>query len=231
MIAKLIAASLLVGSSAASAGQDVARSSTRDGARAVWPHMHQCSLQPVSRLAIKTKGTSAQRAAVGDWDGDGWNRIDLHLAGPPNGGGPTITAHAINTKGTGTSGRFTGSDYQGRLKVACVTSPVTGGEAAQKAAMSSFAFMSADGKGVGWSCSVSGSEDKPAFRIALLVPTILGQAQPTVVDRSASWSWGASNGRVSIVPRSAENSDSWHVACSSKEPRNTNYDLAVLKKA
>ena len=225
MIARLIIASLLAATSTASAGQDIAPSARFFAA---WPHMHKCTLEAASKLAIKTKGTSAHRSPVaGDVDGDGW-RIDLQLAGSPDGsGGPMNSARAITTKGTGATVRA-GVINQNPIGVDCVTSQVTGDEVAQKAAMSSFAFTSADGKGVGWSCSVSGSEDKPVFRVSLLVPTILGQGE-TPLGKS-SWSWGVSNSRVSIVPRSAENSEGWHVACSSKEPRNTNYDLAVIKK-
>lgn len=229
MIARLIIASLLVGTSTASVGQGAGRSAA-DGSTNQWARMHQCTLAPVSKLAIKTKGTGAQRTAAGDWDGDGWSRIDLVVTGSP-GGSAGLTAHAIDTKGTGAnSGRMTGSDFQGRVEAACVTTQVTGDEAAQKATLSSFNYMRADGKGVGWSCSVSGTEDKPVFRVKTVVPTILGQAEPTVVGKSADWSWGASNGRASIVPRGVEHSDSWNVACSSKEPRVTNYDLAVIKK-
>ena len=240
MIAKLIIASLLAGTSTASVGQEAGRSAA-DGSTSQWPLLHQCTLT-VSKLAIKTKGTNAQRGRVGDWDGDGWSRIDLHLAGSPGGsGGPTISAHAINTKGTGAAGRSikeigisvkssrVSVRNQSPIGVDCVTTQVTGDEAAQQASMASFAFMRADGAGVGWSCSVSGSEDKPVFRVSLLVPTILGQGETPL--GKLGWEWGEKNSRVSIVPRSAETSDSWHVACSSKEPRNTNYDLAVLKKA
>ena len=228
MIAKLIIASLLAGTSTASVGQEAGRSAA-DGSTSQWPLLHQCTLT-VSKLAIKTKGTSAQRGRAGDWDGDGWSRIDLHLAGSPGGsGGPTISAFAINTKGTGANSGRREVTNQNPIGLDCVKSEVTGDEAAQKATMSSFAFMRADGKGVGWSCSVSGSEDKPVFRVSLLVPTILGQGETPL--GKLGWEWGEKNSRVSIVPRSAENSDSWHVACSSKEPRNTNYDLAVLKKA
>ncbi len=245
MIANNVIFTMLATGLVAPLAQDVTKSPATEAARAMWPHMHQCTLAPVSRLAIKTKGTSAQRSLVeGDSDG-GWTRIDLHLAGLPDGsGGPTISAHAINTKGTGantgrtssdiaintkgtgtSSGRMSGSDFQGRIEVACVSSQVVGDEATQKATMASFNYMRADGTGLGWSCSVSGSEDKPVFRIDLLIPTILGQA-----EKSASWSWGVSNSRVSIIARSAEQSDNWHVACASKEPRTMNYDLAVMKK-
>lgn len=225
---RIIIAIVLATASVAGNGQEVARGA--DGPRAIWPHMHQCTLAPPSRLAIKTKGTGAQRIRVGDLDGDGWSRIDLRLAGSPDGsGGPTISAHAINTKGTGASGRMSGSDMQGRVEVACVTSQLAGDDAAQKATMSSFAFMRTDGQGVGWSCSVSGSEEKPVFRIGLLVPTILGQAE-SAPGKAASWSWGVSNSGVAIVKRSVDYSDSWHVACSSKEPRASGYDLAVMKK-
>jgi hypothetical protein len=57
MIAKLVIASLLAGTSAASAGQDAAR--TADGAAPSGPRIHQCTLAPVSNFAINTKGTGA----------------------------------------------------------------------------------------------------------------------------------------------------------------------------
>lgn len=227
MIAKLVIASVLVASSVSGSALENLRGA--DGSTAQWPHMHQCTLDAVSNFTVTNTGgvaTGTLRVA-GEIT---VSRIDLRVTGAP-GGSPTITAYAINTKGTGANSGRSGVTNQNPIGVDCVKSEVTGNAAAQKAAASAFAFMSADGKSVGWSCSVSGTEDNPVFSVALLVPTILGQAQPTVVDRSASWSWGVSNSRVSIVPRSAENSDSWHVACSSKEPRNTNYDLAVLKKA
>lgn len=225
MIAKLIIACMLAGSAVSISAHGPARN-VDGSAKAVWPHMHQCTLDAVSKLAIKTKGTGAQRSGVGgDSNTAGWSRIDLQLAGSPDGsGGPTINAHAINTKGTGAAGRAEVIN-QNPIGVDCVTSHVTGDEAAQKAAMSSFAFTSADGKGAGWTCSVSGSEDAPVFRIGLLVPTILGQA-----ERRADYSLSGHGGRVSIVARGIEHGDSWHVACLSKEPRSTNYDLAVLKK-
>lgn len=228
MIGKLIIASMLAGSAIAVSAQGPARSADRS-AKALWPHMHQCTLDAVSKLAIKTKGTGAQRSgAGGDPNGAGWSRIDLHIAGSPDGsGGPRISARGIIIKGTGADPSRAEVTNQNPIGIDCVTSPVTGDEVAQKAAMSSFAFMSADSTGVGWSCSVLGSEEKPVFRIALLVPAMAETPQ----GKAASWSWGESNSQVSIVPRSVEHSDSWHVACSSKEPRNTNYDLALLKKA
>ena len=227
MIAKLIIASLLAGTSTASVGQDAGRPAA-DGSTNQWPLIHQCTLA-VSKLAIKTKGTGAQRSgAGGDSDGAGWSRIDLNVAGSPGGsGGPTISARGVVVKKPdGASGRADVTN-QNPIGVDCVTSHVTGDEAAQKAAASAFAFMSADGTGVGWSCSLSGSEEKPVFRIALLVPAKVETPQ----GKAVSWSWGETNSHVSIVARGVEHSDSWHVACSSKEPRNTNYDLAVLKKA
>ena len=248
MAAKLVIASLLAGTSVAASGQPAA--GRADASAAVGPLMHQCNLSPVgSSFAINTKGTGANSGRAAGGATTGWSRIDLHLAGPPGGGaGPTITAFAINTQGTGTSsgraikieigaaGQKSGEvRNQIPIGIDCVKSVVAGDEAAQKASLASFAFMSADGKGLGWSCSVSGSEEKPQFVVGLLVPTILGQAErsaaPGATARS-EWSWGVSNstGRVSIVPRSAENNDSWHVACTSKESGKYGYDLAVLKK-
>ncbi|MEP6982521.1 MAG: hypothetical protein ABI853_02620 [Sphingomicrobium sp.] len=227
MIAKLIIASLLAGTSTASVGQDAGRSPA-DGSTNQWPLMHQCTLA-VSKLAIKTKGTGAQRSPVGEqWDSAGWSRIDLDFAGSPDHSrGPTIRARGIVVKKPEAASGRTDVTNQSPIGVDCVTSPVTGDEVAQKATMSSFAFMSADSTGIGWSCSVLGSEEKPVFRIALLVPAKVETPQ----DKAVSWSWGERNSHVSIVARGVEHNDSWHVACSSKEPRNTNYDLAVLKKA
>ena len=225
MIAKLVIASVLVASSVSGSALENLRGA--DGSTSQWPHMHQCTLDAVSNFTVTNTGgvaTGTLRVA-GEIT---VSRIDLRVTGAP-GGSPTITAHAINTKGTGANSGRSGVTNQNPIGVDCVKSEVTGDAAAQKATMSSFAFMRADGKGVGWSCSVSGSEDKPVFRVSLLVPTILGQGETPL--GKLGWEWGEKNSRVSIVPRSAENSDSWHVACSSKEPRNTNYDLAVLKKA
>lgn len=227
MIAKLVIASVLVASSVSGSALENLRGA--DGSTAQWPLMHQCTLDAVSNFTVTNTGgvaTGPLRVA-GEIT---VSRIDLRVTGAP-GGSPTITAYAINTKGTGAnSGRASGA-VRNQLPIGldCVKSVLTGDEAAQRAALASFAFISANGKGLGWSCSVSGSEEKPVFRVSLLVPTILGQGETPL--GKLSWSWGEKNSRVSIVPRSAENSDSWHVACSSKEPRNTNYDLAVLKKA
>lgn len=228
MIARLITASMLASGSVSALAQ-AAPQGTGETARAMWPHMHQCTIAAAGRLAIKTKGTSAHRSSLASDRGE-WSRIDLQFAGSPgSGGGPAITAHAINTKGTGANtGRATMAD-RNPIGVDCVAS-VTGDSAAQKATLSSFAYMRADGGGLGWSCSVSGSEDRPVFRIGLLVPTILGQAE-SPLGKAAGYSLSGHGNQVSIVRRGVEHSDSWHVACSSKEPRNTNYYLAVLKKA
>lgn len=227
MITKLIIASLLAGTSTASVGQDAGRPAA-DGSTNQWPLIHQCTLDAVSKLAIKTKGTGAHRSQVGDWDDDGWSRIDLNVAGSPGGtGGPTITARGVIVKQPGGASGRADVTNQNPIGVDCVTSHVTGDEAAQKAAASAFAFMSADSTGIGWSCSVLGSEEKPVFRIGVKVPAKIETPQ----SKAVSWSWGETNSHVSIVARGVEHSDTWHVACSSKEPRNTNYDLAVLKKA
>lgn len=227
MITDLVIISLLAGSSAAASAQPALRTAAP---LAVWPHMHQCTITP---------GPSAE-----------WSRIDIGLAGSPaDPAGPTITAHAINTKGTGAAGRTamaiktkgTGAQrqaYKGSPitvkaitrsgAVNCAKSAVTGGEAERKAAEAQFAFMQADGRGLGWSCTVSGSEDNPTFVVGLFVPAPAGAAGSARAD----WSWGATNsgGRVSIVPHSAEAGNNWHIACASKEPRKTGYDLAVIKK-
>ena len=210
MTAKLVIAALLASSSAPAFGQDAARTASA-GAAAVWPHMHQCTIRPAST--------------------DDWTRIDLHLANPASGdGGPTITAHAINTKGTGAAGRLMarlaiktkGTNAQraaAPLAIECATSAVTGDNAAQKASLASLAYMRTDGNGPGWSCSVSGTKAAPTFHIGLLVPAASARSAATPTGYA-----------VSIVSHGVEHSDSWHVACKAKEPKNTGYDLAVIKK-
>jgi len=249
MISKIVIASVLAASSVSGSAQEAMPASqparSADGSTSQWPRMHQCTLDAVSNFTLtNTGGVSTGRSSIA---GEiSVSRIDLQVTGSP-GGSPTITAHAINTKGTGqTSGRASagGVKNQNPIGIDCVTSEVTGDEAAQKASMVSFTFTSRNAKGVGWSCSVSGSEEKPVFVVGLLVPTILGQAerdltrasdasagQGASAGKAASWSWGVSNNRVSIVTRSAENSDNFHVACASKEPRKANYDLALMTKA
>ena len=245
MIAKLVLASLLATPWVSGTAQETMHGA--DGSTAQWPHMHQCALHAVSNFTVQNTGgvtTGALRQAGEIM----MTRIDLEVAGAP-GGSPTITALAIKTKGTGAQ-RQTYNGHATTLKaiarangemrnqtpigVDCVTSVVTGDEAAQKATLASFAFMSADGKGLGWSCSVSGSEDKPQFTVGLLVPAILGQADRGAgprTDAKSEWSWGTSNrsSRVSIVPRDAGNNDRWHIACAPTGSRKYGYDLAVLK--
>ncbi len=224
MIAKFVIASLLAGTSAAGVGQDAAR--TADGSTNQWPTIHQCTLAPVNNFAINTKGTGAH-SGRSSMAGEYLSRMDLQVTGTP-GGSPTISAHAINTKGTGAnSGRMSGA--RSPIAVACVTSQLTGDTAAQKASLASFNYMRAGAKSVGWSCSVSGSEEQPVFSVGLLVPTILGQAE-SPLGKAASWSWGVSNNRVSIVPRGAVQRGGWQYACPSDEPRKTNYDLVMMSK-
>ena len=227
MIAKLVIASLLAGTSAASSGQSAPR--TADGSTNQWAKVHQCTLAPVSNFTVTnsggvTSGTLRMAEIT-------LTRIDLQVTGSP-GGTPTITAYAINTKGTGTSSgrsineigisvksKRTGSEMRNRspIGVACVSSQWTG-DAAQKVSFNDIHFMRAGAKSVGWTCSVSGSEDRPVFSVGLLVPTILGQA-----ERSA---WGL-GGRMSIVPRGTAQRGSESFACASTKPSTGNYDMAM----
>jgi len=69
--------------------------------------------------------------------------------------------------------------------------PRAGQQFRKKASMVDFHFTSRNAMSVGWSCSVSGSEEAPVFSVGLLVPTILGQAERA--------SWGVGRG---ILPMS-----------------------------
>ncbi len=238
MISRIVVASMLAASSVSGSAQQGVRSA--DGAKAYWPHMHQCTLEPVSNFTVTNMGgMSTGRAISGSavWTGP-VSRIDLQVTGAP-GGSPMISAHAINTKGTGTSsGRSINeigiavkskrmSSGQSPVGVACVTSEVTGDAEAQKASMVDFHFTNRDSKSVGWSCSVSGSEEAPVFSVGLLVPTTLGQAERVVYTANV----GTGHSGVSIVPRGTAPPGSESFACASKEPRNVSYDLAQMKKA
>ena len=223
MIAKLVIASLLAGTSAASVGQGAPR--TADASTNQWARVHQCTLAPVNNFTVTNTGsvTTGSLRIAGEIT---MTRIDLQVSGSP-GGSPTITAFAINTKGTGhSSGRMSSKvRNQQPIGVDCVSSQLSGDAAAQKATMVDFHLSRGGAKSVGWSCSVSGSEDKPVFSVGLLVPTILGQAE------RAAFSWGMSNGRMSIVPRGAVKTSIWNVPCASKTPRGAGYDLVMMKKA
>ena len=225
MIAKLVIASVLVSSSVSGSALENLRGA--DGSTAQWPVMHQCTLNEVSNFTVTNTGgaSTGPLRVAGEIT---VSRIDLRVTEAP-GGSPTITALAINTKGTGAnSGRASGAGRnQLPIGIDCVKSVVTGDEAAQKAALAPFAFMSADGKGIGWSCSVSGSEEKPVFRVGVFMPATLVQASAS----RATWSRAGSkySGPVSIVRRSAGNSESGHVACASNQ-RQLDYDLVMNKK-
>ena len=113
--------------------EDAAR--TADGAATSGPHIHQCTLAPVSNFAINTKGTGAQsgRSPIAEIT---VTRIDLQVSASPGGSAsPTITAHAINTKGTGVnSGRISSEvkvKNQLPIGIDCVSSQWTGDAAAQ----------------------------------------------------------------------------------------------------
>lgn len=224
VISKIVIASMLAASSVS--GSSPAAAQTVDGAKAYWPHMHQCTLGPVSNFTVtKTGGMSTGRSSMA---GEYVRRIDLQVTGSP-GGSPTITAHAINTKGTGANSGRPSAALRDRspIVVACVTSQLTGDPAAQKVSISSFNYMGRNTRGVGWSCSVSGGEDKPVFSVGLLVPTILGQAERVVFAANVA----TAHSSVSIVPRGAAARGSESFACASKAPRKANYDLVMMTKA
>lgn len=182
----------------------------------------------ITAHAINTKGTGAAGRSI--------NEIGIAVKS-----GRASNDMAINTKGTGqSSGRMSGAlSNHGPVAVACVTSQLSGDAAAQKVSISSFNFMGRNARSVGWSCSVSGSEDSPVFSVGLLVPTTLSTAQPTVIGKAARFNvdpyaetisrWGMSN-RVSIVPRGTAPGGGESFACASTEPRKTNYDLAMMSK-
>ncbi len=223
MISRIVIASMLATSSVSGSAQ--AAGQTADGAKAYWPHMHQCTLDPVSNFTVtNTGGVSSGRSSMA---GEYVRRIDLQVSATP-GGSPTITAHAINTKGTGAAGKMSGAlRNHSPVGVACVASQLSGDAAAQKVSISSFNYMGRNAKRVGWSCSVSGSDDKPVFSVGLLVPTILGQAERLVFAANVA----PTHSSVSIVPRGTAPRGSESFACASKEPRKGNYDLAMMKKA
>ena len=201
-------------------------------AMAVWPHMHQCTLDAVAGFA----------------DGDAaTQRIDLVIGAPTaTGAAPTIAAHAINTKGTGASGRAAadhaintkGTGAAGRamstapmqdraVAAACTGMPLPADANARAAALRIFSFATPEGGGPGWTCSVSGSDDEPVFRVALLEPGTAAVAPATA--RTASWSLGASHPGASIVRHGVEHADSWSVPCASAAGGKPRYDLAIAK--
>jgi len=257
MISKIVIASVLAASSVSGSAQEAMRSA--DGSTSQWLTMHQCTLAPVSNFTVTNTGsmpTGVLRIA-GEIT---MSRIDLQVSGTP-GGSPTITAFAINTKGTGANSGRMSSDHaintkgtgvtSGRsineigisvkskrmssarspIGVACVTSQLTGDAATQKVDYAVFrpskSTSRAGAKSVGWTCSVSGSEEQPVFSVGLLVPTILGQAERVVF--AANMATG--NNRVSIIPRGAVQRGFEGWPCASKEPRKANYDLALMTKA
>ena len=225
MISRIVIATMLAASSVSGSAQDAVQPT--DGATAYWPHMHQCTLDAVSNFTVTNMGgvATGRSRIAGEIT---MTRIDLSVTGAP-GGSPTITAFAINNKGTGhSSGRMSGA--QSPIGVACVASPSTGDAGTQKVSISDFHFMRSNDKSLGWSCSVSGSEEQPVFSVGLLVPTILGQAEAPL-DKAASWSWGESNHRVSIVPRGTAPRGSEQFACTSTGARTAGYDLVMMKKA
>lgn len=235
MFRNVFCASLLLTTSVAALAQDKGPS-TATADRAVWPYMHECTVtpapvptevtSPIPSIGVVVKKNTHRTAAPPAWD-----RIDLRfdVATPPPGGTiPTVSGHAINTKGTGANtGRSTKPD--GTVAISCTGRALAADAATQKVNMQDFHRGS---QGAGWACAVTGSEDAPQFTLKLLVPTAGGQATEWSFGQSNSGHSGVSGhghgtGRVSIVPRGLKSDDSLRIACSSSTARSKNYDLAV----
>ncbi|MDQ3079037.1 MAG: hypothetical protein M3R03_03450 [Pseudomonadota bacterium] len=248
MIKKLICASMLVTSSVPVLGQDVVRSPSASD-RALWPHMHQCTVtpgagwtgsdnSPIPSIGVVVKKNIAKRMMNAPR-----GRIDLQFALTPpatTGAGPTVSGFAINTKGTGTSSGRGGAESGASATVACAAhfrDDPYAEDAARAAAADMFLQMPRNARAAGWACSVTGSEQSPRFVLTLLVPTILGQAErnrdPVNGVGRSEWSWGVSNSgtrRMSIVPRGVKIAGASQIACTSAVPNmKSNHELAVEK--
>lgn len=242
MVGRMVIASMLAAVSLTSYGHGA--EAAVEESKALWPHMHRCTLDPVDQFAINTKETGANSGRGGQFPGEVVVVIALHLVGTSgSGAGPVISAHAINTKGTGANNGRASVDHAINTKgtggskrpgaagdsavgVACTAVDVASDRSAQAAA-NALAAMSTGGAGVGWSCSVSGPEERPVFQIRVLA----GRPGEISVSRAAvdGWSLGASNDRMALVGHVVGQGGNGRVACSSDKPRVTSYDLAVMK--
>lgn len=119
------------------------------------------------------------------------------------GGVPTVTAHAINTKGTGAT------NHGRTASTACVLAP------SPRATVSGAMGMAPATA----SCSVSGGADGP--RLAFAVPVSL-------LSTAGAKSYV---GHVTLNRRGMAGSGTVVAMCSGADARQVQYDLAVLKKA
>lgn len=222
---RIALAGVLVVGLASVHAQEAAR--VADGSTNQWPMLHRCVVQVAS-------------------GGGAPARVDLQLGGSPAGGtGPIVAAlavdatgtgasrsaavdHAINTKGTGAAGRAgsssTGYPAPGVARVSCNAVPQSNTAPAEAAARTA---TPPEIGGVAWTCRVSGPESAPVFEVGARANIV----HRDLAARSASWSWGATNQRVSIVRRGEASDATWRTACTSDGARTASYDLAVGKKA
>ncbi len=238
MFTKLICASLLVATSSPALSQPLDA-----GNRGGWGYWYHCTVtpgpdwtgagagpgsdisNPIPSIGVVVKKNIHRTAAPA------WKRIDLQFevtAPSPGGSIPTVTAHAINTKGTGvTSGRLN-SKPNGTVTVSCTGSALAGDAATQKATFHDIQITRRAGRqGAGWSCAVTGSDEAPQFTLKLLLPPILGQ-----VERSRDDSRLETNHkghRVSIVPRGLNVAGASPIACSAGVRKGTDgWDVLIL---
>jgi hypothetical protein len=213
MLKKLICASLVATSPAAAVAQK-----GREAAGPAWTSVHSCTVVPAAAV-------SGAPSAI---------EIQFQASAPASASiVPAVTAHAIRTKGTGTSGRSAAAPEE--AKVTCSGTAVAADAAAQKAASERFTVIAPSGRPTaGWSCTVTGTAEAPRFLVELLLPAS--------GEQGAKWSFGESQGalqpvkgggagRVAIVPRGTKVPSSTPVPCAASKGRSSGYDLAVGKKA
>lgn len=231
MNGKFIFASILVASSAVVFAQQASRG------RAT-PMLYQCVVTPtddggtarrqqVNEL-MANDGVSERRAATGAVT-TGWDRIDLEFAiTQPSRGQtvPTVSGHAIQTKGTGASGRMPALARPGSAAtVTCASGVPASGE---RVPPRRWTKANTDDSLSRWSCSVSGTLERPQFTIGIWTGTMPSNARRKHVGNvkyeelgRAEWSFGASNSgsmsqRMSIMRRGEAPEPTPGVTCSSE---------------
>lgn len=215
------------------------------GDRAVWPHMHQCTVTPGpdwqgDAPPIPSIGVVVKKNVYRVTPSPTPSRIDLEFtASRPSGGGavPIASGFAITTKGTGTSAGRVLSEKGATATVACVSRAVTGDDIAQPAWTETQLQMRRDASAVGWSCSVSGGDGAPRFVLTLLVPTILGQAEriggnhsgeDARLETKRQSQGNVGRHRVSIVPRGSKVAGASPIACSWSDGQISGWDVLIL---